>query len=258
MPEAIRTDNGAPFASHAIAGLSRLAVWWIKLGIRPERIAAGHPEQNGRHERMHRTLKQETAQPPAANRRKQQQALDRFREENNRVRPHEALQMQTPAAVYQPSPRTFPAQVPEPEYPETMLVRSVRRKGHFRWNKHDVFLSEVLWSETSGVAAGGWKMVHDLLRAVPHRAIRLPGTASEAIAQNRPGRKNYSRGGGRGPLLDKPSPAQRGTKTVRDVPGLNCQGSANPYTVQYKVGLAAIQFAVHAPCSTLFVRAAHL
>jgi putative transposase len=78
MPEAIRTDNGAPFASHAIAGLSRLAVWWLKLGITPERIAAGHPEQNGRHERMHRTLKQETAQPPAANRRKQQRALESF------------------------------------------------------------------------------------------------------------------------------------------------------------------------------------
>ena len=151
MPEAIRTDNGAPFASQAIAGLSRLAVWWIKLGITPERIAAGHPEQNGRHERMHRTLKQETAQPPAANRRKQQQALDHFREEYNRVRPHEALEMQTPAAVYQPSPRAFPVQVSEPEYPETMLVRSVRRKGHFRWKKHDVFLSEVLWSERVGL-----------------------------------------------------------------------------------------------------------
>jgi putative transposase len=151
MPEAIRTDNGAPFASRAVAGLSRLAVWWIKLGITPERIAAGHPEQNGRHERMHRTLKQEAAQPPAANRRKQQQALDRFREEYNQVRPHEALQMQTPAEAYDPSPRMFPVAVPEPQYPETMRVRSVRRKGHFRWKKHDVFLSEVLWSERVGL-----------------------------------------------------------------------------------------------------------
>src|SRR5208282_5504744 len=83
MPEAIRTDNGPPFASHAVRGLSRLAVWWIKLGITPERIAAGHPEQNGRHERMHRTLKQEAAQPPAENRRKQQRALDVFRQEYN-------------------------------------------------------------------------------------------------------------------------------------------------------------------------------
>src|SRR5467141_1975677 len=120
MPEALRTDNGPPFASRAVAGLSRLAVWWIKLGIVPERIAAGHPEQNGRHERMHRTLKQEAAQPPAANRREQQRTLDRFRQQYNEVRPHEALEMQTPAAIYQPSARPFPERVPEPDYPETM------------------------------------------------------------------------------------------------------------------------------------------
>jgi transposase InsO family protein len=151
MPAAIRTDNGPPFASSAVAGLSRLAVWWIKLGIVPERIAAGHPEQNGRHERMHRTLKQEVAQPPAANRRKQQRALDRFREEYNQVRPHEALQMQTPAEIYQPSEKKFPEYVSAPNYPESMLVRSVRRRGHFRWMKHEVFLSEVLWGEQVGL-----------------------------------------------------------------------------------------------------------
>src|SRR5207245_397550 len=82
-PAALRTDNGAACAGRVRAGLSQLAVWWIKLGIVPERIEAGHPEQNGRHERMHRTLKQEVAQPPAANRRKQQRALDRFRQEYN-------------------------------------------------------------------------------------------------------------------------------------------------------------------------------
>src|SRR6478609_6729503 len=92
LPQAIRTDNGAPFASHAIAGLSRLSVWWIKLGIVPQRIEAGHPEQNGRHERMHRTLKEST--PPRANRRAQQQSFDQFREEYNQVRPHQALGMQ--------------------------------------------------------------------------------------------------------------------------------------------------------------------
>ncbi len=151
MPEAIRTDNGAPFASRALAGLSRLAVWWIKLGIAPERIEAGHPEQNGRHERMHRTLEEEAAQPPAANRREQQRSLDRFRQEYNQVRPHQALQMETPAAVYQPSPRRFPARVPEPEYPETMLVRRVRHKGQFRWKQHEVFVSEVLWGERVGL-----------------------------------------------------------------------------------------------------------
>jgi len=151
VPAAIRTDNGVPFASSAVAGVSRMAVGWIKLGIVPERIAAGHPEQNGRHERMHRTLKQEVAQPPAANRRKQQRALHRFRQEYNQVRPHEALQMRTPASVYEASERKFPASVPEPEYPESMLVRSVRRRGHFRWQKYEVFLSEVLWGERVGL-----------------------------------------------------------------------------------------------------------
>jgi len=151
MPGAIRTDNGAPFASCGLGGLSRLAVWWIKLGIVPERIAAGHPEQNGRHERMHRTLKQEVAMPPAADRRAQQRALDRFREEYNEVRPHEALAMQTPARVYEPSSREFPARLPEPEYPATMLVRSIRAHGHFRWQKHDVGLSQVLWGERVGL-----------------------------------------------------------------------------------------------------------
>jgi len=152
LPLAIRTDNGAPFASTAIAGLSRLAVWWIKLGIVPERIEAGHPEQNGRHERMHRTLKQEVATPPAKDRRTQQRELERFRQEYNQVRPHEALNLQTPASLYVASEREYPRRVPEVEYPATMLVRSVHSHGHFRWkNRHDVFLSEVLWSERIGL-----------------------------------------------------------------------------------------------------------
>ena len=95
LPEAIRTDNGAPFASAALGGLSRLSVWWMKLGITPERIQAGHPEQNGRHERMHRTLKLEVK--AADDWRAQQRELDRFRHDYNQVRPHEALGMQTPA-----------------------------------------------------------------------------------------------------------------------------------------------------------------
>ena len=149
LPEAIRTDNGAPFASSAVSGLSRLAVWWIKLGIVPERIQAGHPEQNGRHERMHRSLKLEVHL--AEDWRAQQRELDRFRHAFNQVRPHEALDMQTPAAVYQPSPRPYPAQVPEVEYPGTMEVRTIKSHGHFRWKKHDVFLTEVLWGEPIGL-----------------------------------------------------------------------------------------------------------
>lgn len=151
LPEAIRTDNGAPFASRALAGLSRLAVWWIKLGIVPERIEAGHPEQNGQHERMHLTLEQETAQPPEENRRGQQRAFDRFRGEFNEVRPHEALGMQTPASVYQPSLRKFPVRLPDVEYPDSMVVRQVGHKGQIRWKKHEIFISEVLWGERVGL-----------------------------------------------------------------------------------------------------------
>ena len=149
LPEAIRTDNGAPFASSALGGLSRLAVWWIKLGIAHERIQAGHPEQNGRHERMHRTLKQDLYL--ADDWRAQQRELDRFRHDFNHVRPHEALDMQTPASVYQPSLRPYPARLPEVEYPHTMEVRTIKSHGHFRWKKKDIFLTEVLWGESIGL-----------------------------------------------------------------------------------------------------------
>jgi transposase InsO family protein len=149
LPESIRTDNGAPFASSALGGLSRLAVWWIKLGIHHERIQAGHPEQNGRHERMHRTLKQDLRL--AENWRAQQRELDRFRQDFNHLRPHEALDMQTPAAVYQPSPRPYPARLPEVEYPDTMEVRTIKSHGQFRWKKKDIFLTEVLWGESIGL-----------------------------------------------------------------------------------------------------------
>lgn len=149
MPQAIRTDNGPPFASPALRGLSRLAVWWIKLGIAPERIEAGHPEQNGRHERMHRTLKQDLQL--GRDWRAQQRQLDQFHQDYNQLRPHEALGMQTPAAVYVPSPRPYPERVPEVEYPDTMQVLRVKSHGHFRWKKHDVFLSEVLWGEPIGL-----------------------------------------------------------------------------------------------------------
>jgi transposase InsO family protein len=151
LPQAIRSDNGAPFASRAIAGLSRLGVWWMKLGVVPERIAAGHPEENGRHERMHRTLKQETASPPAATRRAQQRAFERFRQEYNHQRPHQALQMKTPASCHAPSPRPYPARVPEPEYDSRLLVRRVQQHGQFYWKHQDVFLSEVLCGERVGL-----------------------------------------------------------------------------------------------------------
>lgn len=149
LPEAIRTDNGAPFASCTVGGLSRLVVRWIKLGIVPERIEAGHPEQSGRHERMHRSLKQEVRK--AEDWRSQQRELDRFRRDFNQVRPHEALGMQTPASVYEASPRAYPTRIAEVEYPDSMQVRTMKSHGHFRWKKHDVFLSEVLWDERIGL-----------------------------------------------------------------------------------------------------------
>ena len=151
MPLAIRTDNGAPFASRAIAGLSRLAVWWMKLGIVPERIQAGHPEQNGQHERMHRTLGEATASPPQRNARAQQRAFDDFRYVFNEERPHQALGMRTPSSCYEPSPRPYPARVPEPEYGSALRVRKVRARGAFTWKHEDVFLSEVLEGERIGL-----------------------------------------------------------------------------------------------------------
>lgn len=190
LPQAIRTDNGAPFASRAIAGLSRLAVWWMKLGIVPERIAAGHPEQNGRHERMHRTLKQETASPPAANWRAQQRAFDRFRREYNEERPHEALDMQTPAAVYTPSQRAYPPRVPEPEYGSDFLVRRVGLRGVFSWKHQHVFVSETLIGEWIGFLPVDERDYTVYLAAFPiarfdshHRVILpLPKRAVEVAA----------------------------------------------------------------------------
>jgi hypothetical protein len=151
MPRAMRTDNGPPFASCSIAGLSRLAVWWIKLGIRPQRIAAGHPEQNGRHERMHRTLAEHAATPPQAEPRAQQRAFDQFRREYNQLRPHQALNMQTPASLYRPSLRQFPERMAEAEYGTAMKVRRVFPHGQFCWNYQDVFLSKVLAGERIGL-----------------------------------------------------------------------------------------------------------
>lgn len=153
MPEAMRSDNGAPFATRALAGLSRLSVYLMKLGIVPERIQPGHPEQNGRHERLHRTLKAETASPPAATRRAQQKAFDRFRQEYNQERPHEALGQQTPQSHYTVSARSYPARIPEPEYASGMQVRRVQKHGEFRWKHHNVFLTWSLAGETIGLEA---------------------------------------------------------------------------------------------------------
>ena len=147
LPRAIRTDNGVPFATQALCGLSKLSVWWIKLGIGHQRIEPGQPYQNGRHERMHRTLKAETARPPASNMATQQQCFDDWRTEFNTERPHEALSGETPASQYRPSSRGMPDQTPEPEYPAHWEVRRVSRCGTFRIKKRQLFLSQALNEE---------------------------------------------------------------------------------------------------------------
>ena len=129
LPLAMRSDNGSPFASIGAGGLSTLSVHWVKLGIRPERITPGQPQQNGRHERMHATLKAETTRPAAGNLAAQQARFDRFREEFNHHRPHEALGQQMPAEHYRRSPRPMPERVPEAWYDAEHAVRRVRPTG---------------------------------------------------------------------------------------------------------------------------------
>jgi hypothetical protein len=148
LPQAIRTDNGPPFASVGAGGLSPLAAWWVKLGIRLERIQAGHPEQNGRHERMHLTLKQECCKPPAATVADQQARFDAFRKVFNLERPHQALALRPPAASYLPSIRPYrPWELHDPAYPEGSSVRRVRSNGEIKWRGRKVFISEALAGE---------------------------------------------------------------------------------------------------------------
>jgi transposase InsO family protein len=151
MPEAIRTDNGTPFATTGPGGLSRLNIWWMRLGIRHERIEPGCPQENGRHERMHQTLKQETATPPAASPRQQQEAFIRFRREYNEQRPHEALDYRTPSSLYVTSPRPYPSRVPEPQHPAGAVLRKVDDNGQFRWINRRAFVSKVLGGEYIGL-----------------------------------------------------------------------------------------------------------
>lgn len=151
MPEAIRTDNGSPFATVGVEGLSRLSVWWIKLGIRPERIEPGEPQQNGRHERMHRTLKAETTQPAARNRRAQQERFDRFQAEYNHERPHEALDFAVPSTYYAPSSRPFPDRLTEADYPSHFEVRRVSHNGDIRWDYARMSLGRALSGERVGL-----------------------------------------------------------------------------------------------------------
>lgn len=143
LPEWIRSDNGQPFASNALGRLSTLSVWWVRLGIRPELIEPAHPEQNGRHERMHRTLKAATARPPQGNLAAQQHCFDAFRRRYNTERPHEALHDATPASCYAASPRPYRATLPPLVYPGHFERRLVSRNGGIRWSNRWVNVSHL-------------------------------------------------------------------------------------------------------------------
>lgn len=184
LPKAIRTDNGPPFATTTVGGLSQLSIWWIRLGIIPERIQPGKPQQNGRHERMHRTLKDEAISPPKATGRRQQAAFVDFCQEFNHERPHEALDQHTPASVYEPSSHPYPSRLPEMTYPDDMQVRWVKSQGDISWKGHHVYLTATLAGELVGlhqVADDRWDIFFGPLRLAQldtnrKRLIHLPKT----------------------------------------------------------------------------------
>lgn len=168
LPKIIRTDNGPPFASRAIGRISQLSIWWVRLGIFPERIELGRPEQNGQHERMHRTLKAAATRPAAPNRAAQQRRFDNFRRIYTWERPHEALGQNAPASLYTRSTRPFPDPLPALEYPGHYEVKFVNRSGGFRWKKQMVVhVSHSLGGEYIGlepVDDGVWAIYYGPLR----------------------------------------------------------------------------------------------
>lgn len=169
LPDAIRTDNGNPFATRALCGLSNLSVLWIKLGITHQRIEPGCPQQNGRHERMHRDLKAQTTRPPASTFAGQQKRFDAFVNEFNNERPHAALAGKTPASCYTSSTRELPRTLPKPEYPAHFETRWVALSGTFKWKKHQLFISQTLgheWIAFEEVDDGIWSIYfYDVLLA---------------------------------------------------------------------------------------------
>lgn len=148
LPDQLITDNGAPFCvSQSIGAISELGRWWMRLGISHMRTQPGRPQQNGIHERMHRTLKYKTTRPAEANLEAQQQRFDGFLTEYNRVRPHQGLGQQRPADFVKQYRRPYPERLPEIEYPESFTVRRVRSNGYIKWRGDEVFVGEVLIGE---------------------------------------------------------------------------------------------------------------
>lgn len=152
LPDQMITDNGCPFCTRsALGGLTELSKMWIKLGIQHTRIVPGRPQQNGIHERMHRTLNQEATTPPKANMKAQEKGFDAFRQEFNHVRPHQALGQETPASLVKAYRRPYPDRIPLIEYPSSFQVRTVRSNGQIKWNGGLLFVSEVLRDELVGL-----------------------------------------------------------------------------------------------------------
>lgn len=151
LPRFMLSDGGPPFGSNGLGRLSRLAVWLVRLGVVPILIEPGRPDQNGRHERFHETLKAETASPPSGSIRTQQASFNRFQQSYNEERPHEALAMKTPAEVYELSPRRLPAKLPEHSYADDFEPRSVRRDGSIKWDGEFVFVGEAFAGEIIGI-----------------------------------------------------------------------------------------------------------
>src|SRR5215469_1626478 len=177
LPRVMRSDNGPPFAGTGVGGLSALAVQLIKAGVIPERIAPGKPQQNGRHERMHLTLLQEVANPPANSLREQIKRLRDFQRFYNEERPHQALDNATPAERYQASPRRFDGILREPDYDDDRMVRRVRHNGEIKLNGNMIYISAALVGEPIGLAEDqqGWTVSYGplVLGTIAHRGDRL-------------------------------------------------------------------------------------
>jgi len=180
LPVAIRSDNGAPFASTGIHGLCELNVWWMQLGIVHQRIRPSSPQENGQHERMHRDLKRETTRPPAANIRGQQRKFDFFRRRYNEERPHDGIDGDLPTERWTPSRRCYPERIAKPEYPSHLEVRRLSNAGSFRLKTKQPFLSNAPADENIGleeVGGGLWNIVYysTLLGRIDERTGRITG-----------------------------------------------------------------------------------
>jgi putative transposase len=191
LPKALRSDNGPPFASRGAGGLSQLSVKVIKAGVVPERIAPGKPQQNGRLERLHLTLLQDTANPPARSLREQLDRLRRFQDIYNEERPHAALGNDTPSEHYALSPRRFDGVLREPHYGNEQVVRRVRHNGEIKWQGNAIYISEALAGEPVGLIEdqdGGWAASYGpiVLGVIAHRGDRLrkPKRRARGLVEN--------------------------------------------------------------------------